>query len=184
MNIPWPALKISGRWISNAMYATYSNGTFALAANTQYYHPIIAPFDVTVTQAAFWVTTAGAAGKLARIGVYDSNPLTGRPGKVLAQASGVPVDGATGARTQAFDGAASVALVRGMQYWLSIHSDGTPTLRKMSGSANVMVGSMNTGAVCQGWLKYYVYSNGTLETPNPSLSTTHGDNLQLGLVIP
>lgn len=104
----------------------YNNigGTIALGANTIYYLPIFTKTQKTLDQLACSVTTAAAAGKVIRMGLYtaDSNLNVGN---LIADGGNLAAD-ATG--DKAFSISATIAPGA---YLIGVHTDGAPTVRLM-----------------------------------------------------
>lgn len=96
-----------------------SGSTQALAANTIYYVPIRVRDTATVVRLGLKVTTA-AAGKSARLGLYNSANQV--PTSLILDAGTVSV-----AATGVVEITLSHAIAPGV-YWLAVVSDGTPTV--------------------------------------------------------
>lgn len=75
----------SGEYIRPA--GQYTNGTFTLAANTVTAVPILIPAG-TYQSVTTQVTTAGAAGSLLRMGIYDGDTLVKDYGTVASDTTG------------------------------------------------------------------------------------------------
>lgn len=99
--------------------------TRALTASRIYYSPWLVTTPITIDQLAIEVTTAGAAGKVARLAIYNAD-TDWQPASKVVDAGTVVVDpGAVPAVTTA---SVSVTLAPG-RYLSALISDGTPTLR-------------------------------------------------------
>ena len=99
-----------------------ANANTAVVADTLYASPLLIPRNITVDRIAIDVQAAGAAGKLARLGIYYDG-TNKYPGTLLLDAGTVAVD-ATGVKTITI----SQALPAGL-YWGVMVSNGTPTVR-------------------------------------------------------
>jgi len=133
-------------WIAGRYYSTNVVGTSSGAASTAnrlYLTPMYLPTARTVDRIGVNVTTAGATGAVARLGVYNAHPDTGMPTTVL-------VDGGT--VTVAAVGAAQVtvsATLHGL-VWLAVTSGvATYTAFTASNSPNIIGASAltNLGAI-------------------------------------
>jgi len=87
-------LWITGRYYSSNMFGTST--TSSSAANRLYLTPMYLPAPRNVDRIGINVTLAGAAGSVARLGVYNSDPTTGLPSTVLVDGGTVAIS-ATGA---------------------------------------------------------------------------------------
>lgn len=98
--------------------------TASLTANTLYALPLLVARDMTIDRIAIQVTSAGAAGTKARLGIYELGTNL-YPGALLLDAGEVDVDG-TGVLAITID----QALTKGI-YFTAVVSDGTPQLRSV-----------------------------------------------------
>ena len=95
--------------------------TFVMAADRLYAVPFVAARAMTVDRITMAVTV-GAAGKKARLGIYNSG-ADGKPLSLLLDAGELAVDG-SGVKAITIN----QSLTKGL-YWLACVSDGTPTVR-------------------------------------------------------
>jgi len=113
-------------WRTGAYIDPWPNravGTVAIVADTLYAAPFMVVRPLTIDRLAIQVTGAGAAGKLARLGIYrDGANLY--PGALLADVGAVAVDGVA---VVAAAIAGNLALQPGL-YWLALLANGAPTL--------------------------------------------------------
>lgn len=114
--------------------------TNTMAANEIRYSPWYVATPITIDSLWVDVSTAGAAGKLIRIGLYNAdggwNPTT------LVTDGAVAADGATGPRTLS---TGALALPAG-RYLTAVNTDGTPALRGMRGSSKYLGYAVALGA--------------------------------------
>lgn len=101
--------------------------TQALTADRLYCIPLVVCRDFSIDRIAIQVTTAGAAGTKARLGIYE-NGTNLHPGDLLVDLGTVDVD-STGVKVITIS--PTQALTKGV-YWLAVISDGTPTLKAES----------------------------------------------------
>ncbi len=92
---PSPLLWIAGRWYSPHLLG--GNTTVTPTAAELRLLALYLPAARTVDRIGCSVTTAGSAGHVARLGVYNADPVTGLPTTVLVDAGTVAVD-TTGAK--------------------------------------------------------------------------------------
>lgn len=106
-------------------------GTQVVSANFIYYHGFFVPTSITVDQMAMEITTAAAAGKLVRYGVYTAD-INYQPVTLLADSGATAAD-STGVKT------ASVSLALTPGYYVSCTlSDGGPVYRSYRGGSTYM----------------------------------------------
>lgn len=74
--------------------------------------------NMTIDQLAFHLIGLGAAGSVARIGLYDSDPVSLRPRNLLFDSGSLATDAGAGVRTAAVS--PPIVLKRGTVYWLAI----------------------------------------------------------------
>lgn len=98
----------------------------ALTVNQVRYFPTVVVTAITLDQLVVEVATAGAAGKLVRLGIYNADS-DWQPTSLVLDAGTVAVD-STGVKTISI----SQVLAPG-RYLLALNSDGTPTLRLIRG---------------------------------------------------
>ncbi len=97
----------------------YNTSITGLSANRIFATPFFVARDMTIDRLAIQITTAGAGGTVARLGIYN-NGTNLYPGTLLLDAGTVAVDAiAVVAAT------ISQALTKGL-YWLVCVTDGTP----------------------------------------------------------
>jgi hypothetical protein len=108
-----------------------ATGTLALTANTAVVTPTFIPQHTTMSNVGIVVTTAGSAGQVARVAMYEWNPVTKALGNLVADFGTVLVD-ATGVRSAAANG----LTVRSGWYAFVFVSNGTPTLRTFLAAQN------------------------------------------------
>jgi hypothetical protein len=119
--------------------------TRTLTASRIYYSPWFVSTPITLDQLAIEVTTAGAAGKLARLAIYNAD-VDWQPTTKVVDAGTVVVDpGAVPAVTTA---SISITLIPG-RYLSALISDGTPALRVFRGSGRPfgLLAALGTNAI-------------------------------------
>jgi len=114
--------------------------TQALTANRIYVAPFILGKNLTITTIAIQVTTAGAAGTLAQVGIY-SNGSDNAPAPLLYTTSDLDT-ASTGVKTYPNQ---SWQLQAGTVYWLAVQGSGAPTLRAISQAMGLVYLSGTTG---------------------------------------
>lgn len=62
---------VSGRYYTNRILGSTSNGNYTAVASFIIYTPVFVFADITINDVAIKVATAGSAGALTRIGLYD-----------------------------------------------------------------------------------------------------------------
>jgi hypothetical protein len=105
----------------------YYFGTVTVTANRLVGTFMLVPRDMTLSHLVIEVTSAAAAGKVARLGIYNVGDNL-YPGSLLLDAGSVAVD-STGLKTLQISGGQS--LTRGI-YFIAVISDGAPTIRQYS----------------------------------------------------
>jgi len=120
---------ISGRYYGHRNFYGGTPTTAAVGANTLYAQLFAVPVAMTADRIAINVTGAGAAATGVRLGVYSAL-ANGQPDALLVDSGALLVD-TTGTKTATI----SQVFVPGVQYWLALVSDGTPTF-----AATVVVG--------------------------------------------
>jgi hypothetical protein len=114
---------VSGVVHSNAINATATT-TIAMASNRWDAMPIIPSKNVSIESIAIEVTTA-VASSLARIELYASLS-SGAPGVLIDDSADLDCS-TTGLKT--WTPGSPIALLRGVQYWVAVHTNSTQTLR-------------------------------------------------------
>ena len=140
--------------------------TRALAANRIQYTPIYVKTTIVIDQVAIEVTTAGAAGKLARVALYNTD-VDWQPTSKVFDAGTVAVDPGTPPTITTASVSATLAPGR---YLVALISDGTPTLRVWRGGSRYfgLISTLNTTPLIQ-----YVYVAGSGTTlPDPGTAWT------------
>jgi hypothetical protein len=118
---------VSGRYYGCPLTANpYPTRTLTLVAATMYAMPFLVGATHSYDRISIHVTTAGAAGKLAQLGIYADSG--GVPGALILDAGNVSVASTGGKEINI-----NQSLARGW-YWLACLSDGTPILRSYQGS--------------------------------------------------
>lgn len=118
--LPWS----SGRWydVSSSLPMASAGATTNPQINTLYGVPIYVPGPVTIDRIAITVTSAAAAGSVARLGIYDTG-ADGLPGALVADFGTVATD-STGDK--------SIVIAQDLAagwYWLAILPNTTFGLR-------------------------------------------------------
>lgn len=126
----------SGRFVYfRNCFAGYTTTTLAVTAQRNYLTPLFFPNDETIVSLSIDVNTAGAAGKVARLGVYalgaDGLP-TGAP---LLDAGTVAVD-STGVKTISGLSLAVGPTPGYTRVGVCVGSDGTPSLAAAAASSS------------------------------------------------
>jgi hypothetical protein len=128
----------------NGQVAGTSVSAVALTADTLYAIPFLVNKTNTFDRISIDVTAAAAAGKKARLGIYQSNTATQLPGTLLLDAGEVAVDAIATVEITI-----SQALSAGL-YYLAVVSDGTPTLQaNAAASATAYLGAATPNACAQ-----------------------------------
>jgi hypothetical protein len=120
----------TGKYICGRLVNPASTTALALAADTLYAMPLVLERSGTFDRIAMYVSVAAAAGKLLRLGLYDSSGAGGGPGALVTDFSTVLCD-ATGVREITISQAIEAGL-----HWLCVVSDGTPTIYSHAPGAN------------------------------------------------
>jgi hypothetical protein len=113
-----------------------ATGTVTLVANTAVVTPVFFDQPVSIETVGLVVTTAGAGGTVARIALYEWNPVTRALG-ALVRDCGTVSTAATGLVTASFG---NVAVRSGWYAW-AVSGDGTPALRTVQVSDPELVES-------------------------------------------
>jgi hypothetical protein len=137
---PWLMDQSVGRYFDNSPIG-HAGATLAGAANRVDMAPMYVPKAVTVDQIGASVSTLVAAS-LFRLGVYESDPVTGRPtNRVLVSGD------LSGAAVAFVSTAVSFQFLPGKKYWIASHHGSTCTLRTIPATACYSLGlPSNTGA--------------------------------------
>ena len=101
-------------------------GTVALTADRAYAVPFVAQVDGEIDAVQFRVTTAGAAGKLAKVSVWSVG-ANGLPGVKLAESSTIAVD-STGIKTGTF-----TRFRPPPRFFAALVCDGAPVVQSFAG---------------------------------------------------
>jgi len=105
-------------------------GTSNLSANEIIALPFIVTRNLTLDRLAIEVTTAAAAGKIARLGIY--NDTNAYPSSLVLDAGTVLVDAIAHVTATI-----NQSLTKGL-YWLVVVSDGTPAVRSIAHGNNIL----------------------------------------------
>jgi hypothetical protein len=156
-------------------YGSFINATalttLALSANILYAVPIIIQERSTWTGIAINVTSAGASGTKARLGIYSDNG-SGYPSSLVVNAGEVTVD-STGVKELSLG---SLTLIPGV-YWLSICSSGAPTVLAVAPAGAIPILGTDLASLYLGWSISYTY--GTLPSTFPSNASAITSNIPL-----
>ncbi len=87
---PSPLLLVAGRWYNSQLVA--STTTVVPTASELRLLPLYVPVPRSIDRVGCNVSTAGTAGHVARLGVYNADPTSGLPTTVLVDAGTVAVD--------------------------------------------------------------------------------------------
>ena len=129
---------ISGRYYgSSFMVGAFSARVITLVVDTLYAMPFLTDETRAFDRISIQVTTAGAAGKLARLGIYSDSG--GLPGALVLDAGTVSVASTGGKEINI-----NQTLTPGW-YWLVCLSDGTPILRSYEVGTQLGWLGFNTG---------------------------------------
>ncbi len=127
-------LPLSGTYEFNTLTAP-SLSTQQLTAQRVYVTPLMPNFTMQCTHFVCSVTTAGVAD--IKMGIWESDPDTGRPvGAPLYQTNAISTT-STGIKEEANSGGGYITLLKNVQYWIGIMTDsGTqPTVRICNANA-------------------------------------------------
>lgn len=127
---------VSGRVYDNAFHGTASS-TLAAVANGCLLVPFYTSDPLSISQIGVAISTVGAAGALARYGIYDST-TDGWANQLLWESPASVDFASTGHKVSTVDPAFS--LESGRQYWLALHSSSTGTMRAVNISSCVNLG--------------------------------------------
>lgn len=131
---------VSGQWNASMWNASSVNSTgFTPTLGRLYYWPFLAQRRCTYDRIGTYVDTAAAAGKVARLGIYDSD-ANGLPLSLVLDAGEFAVD-SLGAK----DITISQELEGGRLYWTAFHTDGSPTTRSLNQTSMFYLGRLDSG---------------------------------------
>lgn len=132
---------VSGQWnVGMWAAANYNVNGFTPVLGRLYYWPFLSQRRCTYDRIGMYIDTAGAAGKVARLGIYDSD-ANGQPSTLVVDAGEFAVD-TTGAKEQTI----SQELEGGRLYWLAFHSDGVPLSKSSTSMAMFYMGRLDSGS--------------------------------------
>lgn len=112
--VAWHLGRATGRYYHQLAGSVV--GTFSVTMNRLYAQPFIISHNTTMTKLGIEVTTAAAAGKLLRLGLYSNNGSV--PDALILDAGTLPADGIA-----VLESAISQALTPGL-YWMALVTDG------------------------------------------------------------
>ena len=171
----FPPPHVSGRFY-DSIIATGATTTLVLSVNTLYGVYFTVPKRATYVVLQLEVSSAAAAGKLLRLGIY--NDSDGVPGSLVLDGGTVLAD-ATGSRSVVI----SQVLNPG-GYWLAVVSDGTPTVRANNLTSGAHWHGFTSGTdvtVHMGWSVAFTFA--ALPTPftaGGALMTVSAPKIQIG----
>lgn len=153
----WPK-HITGTWHGPGYILEASSTAQTLVANQIYafWLPIPEP-DTAYDRIELDVQTAGTAGKLARLMVYDDDGAGGKPGTLLLDAGTVLVD-STGSKAITINFTPPHGGV-----WIAVVSDGTPNLWASGADKIKHLGAELNTTPYRGWS----FANGSTTAPSP-----------------
>lgn len=159
-------VSVSSPWLIPGWLA-HGMTTFTLTANTRYYVPIYVASNTTYDRIGIHVSTAGAAGVVARLGIYNVSLVASfiRPSDLLLDAGTVAVD-TTGQKEITI----SETLTTGW-YFLVYQSDGAPTLASLDTSLmgrTPVSGISSSINSTQSYLGSRTIADGAAALPDPS----------------
>ena len=144
----------------------FAGGISAISLTTNYLFliPFFTPVSISIDRIAINVTVAGAAGKKARLGIYEDDGKV-YPRKLLLDAGEVFVD-TTGLKEITIN----ETLRGGKLYWLAIVTDGAPTLRIASYASclSIFFGLDSTLGTSWSLLYWKSFTYAVLPDPFPS----------------
>lgn len=139
--------------------------TNTLASNVVLYSPWYLAAPLVIDQLVIEVTTAGAAGKLLRVGLYNAG-LDWQPTTRLADTGNIAADGALGLRSTSV----SLTLPAG-RYLTAVNTDGTPAIRGVRGGAQRYMG-FNTALGSSGFIAVWSGAQTFGAMPDPGTAAT------------
>jgi len=137
----------STRYFTSGIGATALT-TLALTANRLYAAPFFVPCVQSFDRIAINVTTAGAAGTLARIGIYYDNGATA-PGELTLDSGDIAVN-ATGVKQVNISISLSMRLI-----WLAIVASAAVTIRALAVGSSNAVYLGNNSSLGAAWGSHY-----------------------------
>lgn len=183
VNASGPRLLTAMPWVSGIRYdgTAFFGGTLttqAIVANTLYAVPCVAIHPslafgapISLDRIGIEVTTAGAAGKKARLGLARMGS-DGKPGVLIVDGGEVAVDAIAGV-----EATIAATVLCGVPFFRLLVSDGTPTLRAESSvGARSGLNAITDSSIRYGWSSALTYTAGvtTLPDPFPSSPTQSG----------
>ena len=161
--------------------STATGANIALSADTIYVSPLTVTNTTSFDSIQCNISTAAAAGKVIRMGVYNANQRTGYPTTLVTSVAGVAAD-STGIKSASI----SATLTPGL-YYIAIQSDGTPTIQFFSGPGwhHGTVGDVTTNISASGMFSYSeAYSGGMVDLTGDAVTYhTAARYLQMSLTI-
>lgn len=172
LGVKWAAASGGAPAEGRALDATYTAGalvvpgiegtsvaTYAMGANSIRYTPWYLATSITLDRLVVEITTAGAAGKVLRLGIYNAN-TNWQPTSLVLDAGTVAAD-SLGVKTITIN----QALAAG-RYMACAYSDGAPTLRSIKGGSRYFgLSSTLTSTPFLGLPRSFVGSYGVLPDP-------------------
>lgn len=117
-----------------------SPGAGAITADRLHMLPIVVPKRRAFTTLAVTISTAGAAGKLGRLGVYNANQDTAKPTTLIQEGGAAVAVDSTGTKTATI----SQTLLPGL-YYLAFVSDGAPQTNNAPSNSAFLLGKDMSG---------------------------------------
>lgn len=164
------------RFVSSAA-RNLATATVGLTTNRCYYLPFLLRTGATINSLACNVTTAGATGVVARLGIYALS-VDGYIGTQLATTADIAMD-TTGVKNASL--AAPITLPPGW-YYVAIVASGSPGVTTWNGSGTNLIGGgplgFASGSVTA--IEYRYEALGSAVLPAAASSTTVGVNVGSG----
>jgi hypothetical protein len=151
------------------------NSTQALVANRQYFFEAVFVRAMVVDLMGVYVSTgAGTSANKIHIALYDVDPLTGKAGNVIMQATDLDPSSAG-----LVSGSVTETLIQAGVYIMSIWTDTTPSIK--ANDTNIKAPSaLSSGSTLNGNGHNYTSSLTALtELPSPAVETTNNANGKL-----
>lgn len=163
-----PAISGTGQIMMPGIEGT-GLATNTLGSNEVLYGPWYVASSITIDQLLVEVTSAGAAGKLIRLGLYNAD-ANWQPTTRLADGS-VAADGALGMRSLSV----SLTLPAG-RYLTAVNTDGTPAIRGVRGGQRYMgfVTTVGSSGFVAAWKAAQAY--GAFPDPGLAAATATGSS--------
>ncbi len=163
-----PAISGTGQLMIPGVDGT-ALATNTLGPNEVLYGPWYVASPITIDQLLVEVTTAGAAGKLIRLGLYNAD-TNWQPTSRLADGS-VAADGSLGMRSLGV----SLTLPAG-RYLTAVNTDGTPGIRGVRGGQRYMgyVTTVGSSGFVSAWKAAQTY--GAFPDPGLAAATASGSS--------